>query len=368
MPVFTALQTHPVLSTLSLPQVLQFLWLSSYLKEDILLCQPVNISVDCAPDILPLSVTSFLSDATSIPLSHIDTCWSALKDDVWLYPMPAEVHQEDEQAFVDHGWARGLCDYHRFLQQIVLGPTTWPYSNISAGRWQFGTLLTTDHVWDSFIILTLLDLHKRNNTCLQVPHTGDQKDRFTAAMAERNLYVIQYGQDGADHFCKKCMRTWEDTDGTMRKCQVIVSDGINMGIPCCGSFRCTDPLTNNRHRFCTEHFWLHGVCAVDGCDNLVVPGTKTCTLQAHSEMERLHNECGKAAFTLKDRLQKHWTTHRTNNATVPEASADAEEDIEDDIETFEVDETGQVRMHMEKHPGSIGVVDDPDECAGRRKQ
>ncbi|KAJ6626668.1 hypothetical protein B0H10DRAFT_1780855 [Mycena sp. CBHHK59/15] len=246
-------------------------------------------------------------------------------------------------------------------------------STIGAGGWQFGTLLTTDHVWDAFIILTLLDLHERNNTCLRVPHTGDQKDRFKAAMVEQNLYVIQHGQDEAGHFCKKCMRTWEDPDGTMRKCQVIVSDGINMGIPCCGSFRCTDPLDNNRHRFCAEHFGLHGVCAVDGCDNLIAPGTKTCTLPAHSEMERLHTERGKAAFMLTERLQKHRLTHPKNDATVPESSTDAEanteEDMEDDVETFEIDDgTGEVRMRTEKHPGSIGTVDTPDDCEAKKAE
>jgi hypothetical protein len=55
-------------------------------------------------------------------------------------------------------------------------------------------------------------------------------------------------------------------------------------------------------------------------------------------MERLHNERGKAAFMLTDRLQKHRLIHPRNDATVPEASADTEEDMEDDIETFEVDD------------------------------
>jgi hypothetical protein len=120
MPVFAALQTHPILSELSLPQVLQFLRLSSYLKDDILLCQPVDVSVDCAPNVLPPSIASFLSEATNIPLSHIDTCWSVLKDDAWIYPTAAEVDQEDEKAFMDHGWARGLCDYHSIHLPLVV--------------------------------------------------------------------------------------------------------------------------------------------------------------------------------------------------------------------------------------------------------
>jgi hypothetical protein len=52
-------------------------------------------------------------------------------------------------------------------------------SSISAGGWQFGTLLTTDHVWDAFIILTLLDLHKRNDTCCAMAQ-GKSVFRFGA--------------------------------------------------------------------------------------------------------------------------------------------------------------------------------------------
>ncbi|KAJ7104650.1 hypothetical protein C8R44DRAFT_639958 [Mycena epipterygia] len=57
--------------------------------------------------------------------------------------------------------------------------------DFAAGGWQFGSQLTTDHVWDAFIILTPLDYHDRRDTCLQVPHTSDQKNRFTAAMTAR---------------------------------------------------------------------------------------------------------------------------------------------------------------------------------------
>ncbi|KAJ7674269.1 hypothetical protein B0H14DRAFT_3687488 [Mycena olivaceomarginata] len=411
MPVFAALQTHPVLKELNLQQLLQFIQLAARVKNDILLCQPFSVSSECAPDVLPPSIASFLSEATNIPLKHIDSCWEVLKDDVWQFPSVEEVTQEDEHAFVNYGWARGLCssanvrtyydgvpDYlkvgdHQYVERklaamwISLMLLAWvsatncaktynmslsekQTSNIEAGGWQFGTLLTTDHVWDSFVILTLLDLHKRNNTRLQVLHTGDQKDQFTAAMQERNTYIIQYGQDEAGHFCKKCLRRWDEADGTQCKCHIIVSDGLNMGFPCCGSFRCTDPLTNNRHRFCTNHFALHGVCAVDGCDNLVAPDTKTCTLPAHSKMERLHNERGKAAFTLKERLQKHRKTHPSSQVAASDGHVEADEDGEDDIETFEIDGTGGVHMHTEKHPGSIGVVDNPDvdECEAKKAE
>jgi hypothetical protein len=65
--------------------------------------------------------------------------------------------------------------------------------NFVAGGWQFGCILTVDHVWDAFIILTLLDYNNRKGTCLQVPHIGEQRGRFTEAMRARNREVIALG-------------------------------------------------------------------------------------------------------------------------------------------------------------------------------
>lgn len=91
--------------------------------------------------------------------------------------------------------------------------------DFAVGGWQFGCVLTTDHVWDAFIILTLLDYNDRKNTCLQVPHTGEQRDRFINAMRARNCEVIEHGQDEIAHCCDLCMRLWTRPDGT--ECQSI---------------------------------------------------------------------------------------------------------------------------------------------------
>ncbi|KAJ6501927.1 hypothetical protein C8R45DRAFT_605210 [Mycena sanguinolenta] len=89
--------------------------------------------------------------------------------------------------------------------------------DFASGGWQFGCTLTTDNVWDAFIILSLLDSHDRKDTCLQVPHTGEQKDRFTEAMRARNREVITDGQEEITHCCDKCMRAWTDPNGTTRR-------------------------------------------------------------------------------------------------------------------------------------------------------
>jgi hypothetical protein len=83
--------------------------------------------------------------------------------------------------------------------------------------WAFGTKLTTNHVWDGFVIAALLDDHQRQGTYLQVPHVGEQKDRFKAAMETRNTQIILSGQlDAVQHVCDKCMRIYQ-MDGEYSK-------------------------------------------------------------------------------------------------------------------------------------------------------
>ena len=96
---------------------------------------------------------------------------------------------------------------------------------------------------------------------------GEQKDRFKGAMEEHNNWIILNGQpDAVHHICDKCMRVYQmDVEYRkvmitvyvrkcltlphhLGKCQIIVGDGINMGHPCCGIFRCTILLENNWHR------------------------------------------------------------------------------------------------------------------------
>lgn len=72
--------------------------------------------------------------------------------------------------------------------------------------------LRPEHVWDGIIILSLLEDHEARTATLQVPHTGDQRDRFTAASEERNTRIQLCGQPEWGHYCNKCLRVWE-TDG-----------------------------------------------------------------------------------------------------------------------------------------------------------
>jgi hypothetical protein len=86
-----------------------------------------------------------------------------------------------------------------------------PFNENELHQWKFGHKLETEHVWDAFVIYSLLanrdriSQRTRQSVALVVPHTGNQKDRFTAAMSERNERVICEGQDELPHYCKKCM-------------------------------------------------------------------------------------------------------------------------------------------------------------------
>lgn len=149
----------------------------------------------------------------------------------------------------------------------------------------FGASLSTEHVWDAFTILALLDDSRRTGNLLEVPHTGDQSQQFIKAMEARNTQFVLYGQpDAVHHICDKCAWFFEYPSGDIREClwqlfvifgthrpigycQAIVGDGLSMGRPCCGEFRCTILLSNQKHRYCPEHFGLHDQCAIDGCNS-----------------------------------------------------------------------------------------------------
>jgi len=84
-------------------------------------------------------------------------------------------------------------------------------------EWQFVPRLTTEHVWDAFVIFSLLEDKKQRHERLCVPHIGDQASRFTEAMEQRNRDFIINGQpDAILHACDKCLRIYQ-FDGIQRK-------------------------------------------------------------------------------------------------------------------------------------------------------
>jgi hypothetical protein len=80
-------------------------------------------------------------------------------------------------------------------------------------NWSFGFKLTSDHVWDAFLTLSLLEDHQACLETLLVPHSGLQKVRFTAAVRARNARIQLYGQEETRHYCNKCIRTYKNVVG-----------------------------------------------------------------------------------------------------------------------------------------------------------
>ncbi|KAJ7052460.1 hypothetical protein C8F01DRAFT_1090459 [Mycena amicta] len=220
--------------------------------------------------------------------------------------------------------------------------------------WQFGWSLTTDHVWDAFVILTLLQYHNRYHTQLHVPHTGLQKDRFTEAMRPRNREVVKLGQDEVAHCCNHCMRQYKNpTTGIESDIQVVVADGLSMGHPCCSEKHCMKELESNRDQFCPEHQYRASECAVVDCRAPIIPGKKTCSEPKHMEMQVLHEMRGQAAFTLTNRLQKHRLAHPDPGEAGEEEGVPAA----DNEEWFELNAKKLVVLAHAPTKGSIGVDD-----------
>jgi len=232
---------------------------------------------------------------------------------------------------------------------------------LQSSAWPFELKLSTEHVWDAFVNITLLEDYTRRDLCLQVPHIGDQKDRFHAAMHERNEHIIRFGQPELQHFCDRCMRVFEHPDGTKSKCQVVVTDGITLGHPCCGEFRCPEPLINNCARFCQTHAHLHNICAITGCNLPIIAGTKTCGTPEHCRMEKLNKDRGGASFALKERLIRHRVAHPNDSMGIDSPDAVVQLSLDENIEWFEIDPEKGVRVYAAANQGSVGLADTNDD-------
>ncbi|KAF8890918.1 hypothetical protein BD779DRAFT_1610685 [Infundibulicybe gibba] len=184
--------------------------------------------------------------------------------------------------------------------------------------WDFGFTLRTEHVWDSFTILSLLEDFSQRQKTLTVPHLGLQKDRYTEAVKARNIL-------------------W-----------VVVIDGVTVGHPCCAVHNCHIPLGNNRHRFCPVHMVSQNhICAIVGCEAQITPESLTCADPGHRAVEKIHQERGQARFQLKERMKRAQVAH-PNDALAEEPRIadinDGEElgmaDVDDELEEEEFEVEG----------------------------
>jgi hypothetical protein len=189
--------------------------------------------------------------------------------------------------------------------------------------------------------LAILEHFHENNQILVVPHGSEQKNRLKSVISERNKLFAEKGQPEWSHYCEKCIRIFDDATGTPSRepsfilllvsditydrwlldmVRAIVSDGITIGHPCCNVAHCPEPLEHKRKRFCPGHEYLEGFCAVEGCNDPVVPDLLTCDDPKHREMFDTYQNRNGANFQLKKRLE------RTNVSNPPD------EDILDEIQ------------------------------------
>jgi hypothetical protein len=103
-----ALSHHPELVDMSYVTLTRFLHCASMLKDDILLPQPHTVPVTSAPDILPPSITEFLSKSFDIPHGAVGVLWDTVKDVVWALPTESEEDEVIQALFQHHGQDRGI--------------------------------------------------------------------------------------------------------------------------------------------------------------------------------------------------------------------------------------------------------------------
>jgi hypothetical protein len=85
----------------------------------------------------------------------------------------------------------------------------------------FDIKLRAEQVWDGVTLLCLLEDHRDRNMVLQLPHTGDQRDRLTEAVRERNERFEREGQPEWDHYCEKCCFFFYDENGVLSELMAL---------------------------------------------------------------------------------------------------------------------------------------------------
>jgi hypothetical protein len=86
--------------------------------------------------------------------------------------------------------------------------------------WATLFILTADHIWDGFLLLSLLEDYQTQHTTLHVPHSGEHQNRFTEAVKAWNQWIQLFGQEELRHYCDKCTWKYKDTKGN-GKCPTI---------------------------------------------------------------------------------------------------------------------------------------------------
>ncbi|KAF8426821.1 hypothetical protein L210DRAFT_987136 [Boletus edulis BED1] len=147
--LLAAVEHHPAVASLPFSTLLTFLRCAHRLKDDILQPQPHSISVLCAPEVLPPSITHFLAAYLDISIDDIAILWSMVGDLVWSLPTPEEADMLEEDAFRRYGHPHGIT-------RRTLYPPVKTCTNPECASWKKGLVLKKEEQ-RAVIAFTLAD-------------------------------------------------------------------------------------------------------------------------------------------------------------------------------------------------------------------
>lgn len=133
----------------------------------------------------------------------------------------------------------------------------------------------------------------------------------------------------------------------------VITDGIEIGRPCCKVAHCSTPLASTQDHYCPEHQSRSKQCYVEGCQAAQDGDWRTCTLPEHRAIEEWAKLQNKASFTLRRRLQRSKVAQPTDSIAIGSAAREMV-----DVQATEVrDQEGQVHVEI----GEVPVAADGSE-------
>lgn len=108
--VVKVLAEHPLLCSLSLMQLVEFLTRVSALKRSILLAKHSAEPTDEPLDVLPRLIQRFIAESIRMDMAAVSAAWPVLKTYAWTMPTVSGWVEKEKAAFSAHGWNKGLSE------------------------------------------------------------------------------------------------------------------------------------------------------------------------------------------------------------------------------------------------------------------
>ncbi|PPQ76915.1 hypothetical protein CVT24_008929 [Panaeolus cyanescens] len=289
---------------------------------------------------LPDAITAFLGDALNMTAGHVRSCWDAFREASWNYDKASHSALADAKLFYEMGQEYGIglrskrkivlytledgaCATYHYKLTCAACRTTY-HNNysvkdrirtyyggvpdaIEVGKHQF----VSKNVANMFMSLMLISWTSATNNAevynstiskpenqpddwgfsfdlpdnaLKYPTAKKKKIALHCAQViqERNRLFDENGQPEWAHYCEKCVRFFNGSDGKPES-----------------YIRAIVALANKRHRFCPQHEYLTTICSVEGCSEPVVIGTLACNKTEHVQMYSAYTKRRTAHFQRK---------------------------------------------------------------------